>query len=79
MDMLKVKDINRLVEWYRENKRSFPWRDTGDPFDVWISEIMLQQTRAEVVVSYFERFRKEMPFLINLINIYSFPQRIMKF
>ncbi|MBQ5443799.1 MAG: A/G-specific adenine glycosylase, partial [Erysipelotrichaceae bacterium] len=53
------EDMKKLLKWYRANKRSFPWRDTGDPFDVWISEIMLQQTRTQAVIGYFERFRNE--------------------
>ena len=61
--------MNDLVSWYRLNKRSFPWRDTGDPFDVWISEIMLQQTRTEAVISYFERFRTEIPDIQALADI----------
>ena len=58
---LEAADIERLVSWYRKNKRSFPWRDTKDPYHVWISEIMLQQTRTEAVISYFERFLKQVP------------------
>ena len=58
---LEAADIESLVSWYRKNKRSFPWRDTKDPYHVWISEIMLQQTRTEAVISYFERFLKQVP------------------
>ena len=60
---MKIKDsqAQTLCEWYEENKRSFPWRDTGNPYDVWLSEIMLQQTRIEVVRRRFEEFRKELP------------------
>ena len=63
MKELKIKDsqAQALCEWYEENKRSFPWRDTGNPYDVWLSEIMLQQTRIEVVRRRFEEFRKELP------------------
>ena len=50
-----------LLHWYQENKRSLPWRDTGNPEDVWISEIMLQQTRVEAVKDYFVRFRTALP------------------
>ena len=50
-----------LLLWYRQNKRLLPWRDTGDPEDVWISEIMLQQTRVEAVKGYFTRFREALP------------------
>jgi len=61
MYVLSDKDVKKLVGWYRKHKRSFPWRDSEDPYDVWISEIMLQQTRTEAVIPYFERFKKEVP------------------
>lgn len=69
MYALKEKTMNDLVGWYRLNRRSFPWRDTGDPFDVWISEIMLQQTRTEAVISYFNRFKEEIPDISSLAGI----------
>ena len=50
-----------LLTWYRNHKRILPWRDTGDPEDVWVSEIMLQQTRVEAVKGYFPRFREALP------------------
>ena len=55
------QDAVSLIGWYRKNKRILPWRDTGDPEDVWISEIMLQQTRVEAVKGYFVRFREALP------------------
>ena len=45
-----------LLEWYDENKRTLPWRGTKDPYRIWLSEIMLQQTRAETVKAYYRRF-----------------------
>ena len=50
-----------LVEWFRENKRDLPWRERMDAYRVWISEIMLQQTRVEAVKPYYERFLEELP------------------
>lgn len=50
-----------LTKWYDNSKRPLPWRDTGDPYDVWISEIMLQQTRIEAVRERFTKFRMELP------------------
>ncbi len=50
-----------LEDWYRKNKRQLPWRDTGDPYDVWISEIMLQQTRIAAVWDKYLAFKKELP------------------
>jgi A/G-specific adenine glycosylase len=46
----------RLLEWYQKHKRDLPWRRTRDPYGIWISEIMLQQTRAAAVIPYYERF-----------------------
>ena len=56
----------RIVRWYTENKRNFPWRDTGDVYDVWVSEIMLQQTRIPVVTERFTRFKQRFPDLWSL-------------
>ena len=50
-----------VVEWYRANKRELPWRKEPDAYRVWVSEIMLQQTRVEAVKSYYERFLRELP------------------
>lgn len=50
-----------LVEWYRRNHRPLPWRDTKDAYRIWVSEIMLQQTRVEAVKPYYDRFLKELP------------------
>ena len=53
--------IAPLLAWYRENKRPLPFRADADPYRVWISEIMLQQTRIETVIPYYERFLKSFP------------------
>ena len=50
-----------LIHWYRRNKRDLPWRRDPRPYSVWISEIMLQQTRVEAVKGYYDRFLKELP------------------
>ena len=50
-----------VVDWYDAGHRKLPWRETRDPYRIWISEIMLQQTRAETVVSYYERFLARYP------------------
>ncbi|HEY8426965.1 MAG TPA: A/G-specific adenine glycosylase [Sandaracinaceae bacterium] len=50
-----------LLDWYDANKRDLPWRRTRDPYAVWVSEIMLQQTRVETVVPYYERFLARFP------------------
>jgi A/G-specific adenine glycosylase len=46
----------KLLEWYRKHKRDLPWRRTQDPYRIWISEVMLQQTRVAAVIPYYERF-----------------------
>jgi len=51
----------RLLGWFDRNKRDLPWRRTKDPYAVWLSEIMLQQTQAPTVVRYFERFLAAFP------------------
>ncbi|HEY2249520.1 MAG TPA: A/G-specific adenine glycosylase [Planctomycetaceae bacterium] len=52
-----------LTAWYRRNARPLPWRNTNDPYRIWISEIMLQQTTVVAVVPYFERFLERFPTL----------------
>lgn len=52
---------SRLLDWYDENKRDLPWRQTRDPYGVWISEVMLQQTTVGVVVPYYERWMRRFP------------------
>jgi A/G-specific adenine glycosylase len=51
----------RLSAWYRRNARDLPWRKNGDPYRVWVSEIMLQQTQVATVRGYFERFMAALP------------------
>jgi len=51
----------RVLHWYASNKRELPWRDSPDPYKVWVSEIMLQQTRVETVIPYFNRWMKQFP------------------
>ncbi len=50
-----------LVDWYRKNRRELPWREHPDAYRVWVSEIMLQQTRVEAVKPYYERFLAALP------------------
>jgi A/G-specific adenine glycosylase len=51
----------RLLRWYDRHRRDLPWRRTRDPYRVWVSEIMLQQTRVETVIPYYERFLERFP------------------
>ena len=50
-----------LLPWYRENRRDLPWRRDREPYHVWLSEIMLQQTRVEAVKGYYARFLDALP------------------
>lgn len=50
-----------LLEWYRDNARTLPWRDDPTPYHVWVSEIMLQQTRVAAVLDYYRRFMDAVP------------------
>jgi A/G-specific adenine glycosylase len=58
----------QLLSWYGDNKRTLPWRENQDPYRVWVSEIMLQQTRVDTVIPYFERFTELFPTLQDLAN-----------
>lgn len=61
--------VERLLAYYREHKRDLPWRHTKDPYRIWISEIMLQQTRVEAVKPYYARFLEECPTVEALARI----------
>lgn len=50
-----------LIDWYDEHKRSMPWRETDDPYRIWVAEIMLQQTRVDTVRDYYRRFLDAFP------------------
>lgn len=58
-----------LIRWFEENKRILPWREDRQPYHVWISEIMLQQTRIEAVKSYYARFIKALPDVKSLSEV----------
>ncbi len=56
-----MKFSTKLENWYQENKRELPWRQTTDPYKIWLSEIMLQQTRVDQAKDYYERFLAQFP------------------
>jgi A/G-specific adenine glycosylase len=56
----------KIVDWYAENKRRLPWRDTTDPYKIWLSEVILQQTRVAQGLPYYERFIKTFPTVFDL-------------
>lgn len=55
-----------LLEWYTENKRDLPWRKTKNPYYIWVSEVMLQQTQVDTVIPYYERFITRFPTMHDL-------------
>lgn len=59
---------NRLIQWYLENKRNLPWRNTTNPYKIWLSEIILQQTRVAQGLPYYERFVETFPTVFDLAN-----------
>lgn len=58
-----------VIQWYQKNKRKLPWRKEKNPYHIWISEIMLQQTRIEAVKQYYERFLEQLPTIEDLANV----------
>jgi len=63
----REQDISKkLLRWYRKNKRSLPWRGIDDPYLIWVSEVMLQQTQVGTVIPYFLAWRKKFPDLNTL-------------
>ena len=56
----------KLLFWYKNNKRDLPWRNTRDPYKIWLSEIILQQTRVEQGLPYYQRFVNKYPTVIDL-------------
>jgi A/G-specific adenine glycosylase len=65
VDVLSIASLRsirrRILSWYRKNKRDLPWRQTRDPYRIWISEVMLQQTRVTAVIPYYQRFLDRFP------------------
>ncbi len=61
-----IEDSQALIEWYRGVKRDLPWRKNRDPYRIWVSEVMLQQTTVAAVIPFYERFMKRFPTLKSL-------------
>lgn len=67
--LLSATDFTNLIlDWYDDNRRFLPWRENPTPYNVWISEIMLQQTQVQTVLPYFERFTEALPNIATLAN-----------
>lgn len=64
----KASFVEALSVWYEENKRDLPWRKTKDPYKIWVSEIMLQQTKVDTVIGYYEKFMERFPTVHDLAS-----------
>lgn len=60
--------LTPILNWYQQNKRDLPWRDTHDPYLIWLSEIILQQTRVEQGLPYYQKFSSQYPNVVALAN-----------
>ena len=68
--------VNKLLRWFAANARDLPWRRTLDPYAIWVSEIMLQQTQVSTVIPYWERWMRELP---NIQSLACAPeQKVLK-
>lgn len=74
--VVSEKIVSPLLKWYQENARLLPWRLSSTPYHIWVSEIMLQQTRVEAVISYYLRFIEVLPTVVDLANIEE--ERLLK-
>lgn len=70
--MFRDVDMTPLIaptlQWFNDNQRDLPWRHTKDPYHIWVSEIMLQQTRVEAVIPYYKRFLQTLPTIGDLAD-----------
>ena len=66
-DQTRVQAFRKdLLAWYDKNKRDLPWRKSQDPYAIWVSEIMLQQTQVATVIPYYQRFMAALPTVSDL-------------
>ncbi|QRG86256.1 A/G-specific adenine glycosylase [Bulleidia sp. zg-1006] len=65
----QAKEFQQLIHWYRSHHINYPWRLSKNPYPIWISEIMLQQTRIEAVLPKYERFMQELPSIHDLATV----------
>jgi A/G-specific adenine glycosylase len=68
MRWMSVNTVRKLGDWYRRNARDLPWRRDRDPYRIWLSEIMLQQTQVKTVIPYFEAFLDKFPAVEDLAD-----------
>ena len=70
------KNPEKTLQWYRKNERDLPWRRTRDPYAIWVSEIMLQQTQVATVIPYYQKFLKSFPTVRHLAK--ADPSKVLK-
>ncbi|MEO5802819.1 MAG: A/G-specific adenine glycosylase [Verrucomicrobiota bacterium] len=68
--------IRALLKWFSQNARDLPWRKTRDPYAIWVSEIMLQQTQVKTVIPFWERWMRELPTIQTLAK--AKPENVLK-
>lgn len=61
--------VEPIVKWYQKQEKTLPWKQDKEPYHIWVSEIMLQQTRIEAVKKYYTRFMKELPTIHDLADV----------
>ena len=61
--------VDPIVKWYQKQEKTLPWKQDKEPYHIWVSEIMLQQTRIEAVKKYYTRFMKELPTIHDLADV----------
>jgi A/G-specific adenine glycosylase len=74
--MIPKKMVRALLAWFSSNARDLPWRRTRDPYGIWVSEVMLQQTQVKTVVGYWERWMQSLPTIASLAR--AKPGRVHK-
>ena len=65
---MKNNFAKKLIEWYKINQRDLPWRKTNDPYKIWVSEIILQQTRIDQGTPYYLKFTEKFPHVKKLAD-----------
>ncbi|HHP7240934.1 MAG TPA: A/G-specific adenine glycosylase [Cyclobacteriaceae bacterium] len=68
MDLFKKKFAETIIYWFEKHKRKLPWRETNDPYKIWLSEVILQQTRVNQGLPYYLRFINNYPTVFDLAN-----------
>jgi A/G-specific adenine glycosylase len=71
MPRLTVKIEQKIIKWYQSNKRDLPWRSTKEPYKIWVSEVILQQTRVDQALAYYHAFINKFPDVIDLANAHE--------